>query len=329
VPLVWPAGCYYEAQDRLLVVAARPSDRASHGASVCAIRASGLVRVAVARYRLLGSRCQEADETTKESEGKLASRLEHLSSLLDQIDRLPHRDDHELDALKKRVEMIVRNVFGETSKYLKDLSNISFYPMVYPADESYSESSWNSGVASLRNLIHTMMEELELFGATVAPPAYDPDVAAIDSADRVFVVHGHDEAAKSKVARFVERLGLTAIILHERADGGKTIIEKFEHESAAASFAVVLLTGDDIVAVRNSNAEALPRARQNVVFELGYFVGRLGRARVVALREPGVEMPSDYAGVVYIELDGADAWRLSLAREMKNAGLSVDMNKAI
>ena len=132
------------------------------------------------------------------------------------------------------------------------------------------------------------------------------------SSKRVFVVHGHDNATKESVARFLTQLKLEPIILHEQASGGKTIIEKFETH-ANVSFAVVLLTPDDLGASATKPENKLPRARQNVVFELGFFVGRLGRSNVCALHKGNVEIPSDYQGVIYIPLDENGGWRLMLA----------------
>jgi predicted nucleotide-binding protein len=142
------------------------------------------------------------------------------------------------------------------------------------------------------------------------------------------VVHGWNEAAKEKVARFLEKIHLHPVILHEQPNRGRTIIEKFEDYSDVA-FAVVLLTPDDMGGPENSSESQKPRARQNVILELGYFLGLLGRARVTALYEGKVEIPSDYSGVLFIPLDGAGAWKLELAKEMKVAGLVVDLNDAI
>ncbi len=144
----------------------------------------------------------------------------------------------------------------------------------------------------------------------------------------VFVVHGHDDAAKEAVARFIEKLGLKAIILHEQPNAGRTIIEKFERYSGVA-FAVVLLTPDDVGAPRDRVSESKARARQNVIFELGYFIGKLGRKRVCALYKEDVELPSDIYGVLYVPMDSAGTWRMMLAREMKQAGLLIDMNKIV
>jgi predicted nucleotide-binding protein len=144
------------------------------------------------------------------------------------------------------------------------------------------------------------------------------------SSNRVFVVHGHDSATKESVARMLGNLGLEPIILHEQTNGGRTVIEKFEQHSDVA-FAVVLLTADDEGGAKGGTPA--PRARQNVILELGYFVGKLGRERVCPLYQKGVELPSDLAGLVYTELDLGGAWQFKLAREMKSVGLDVDLNK--
>lgn len=153
-----------------------------------------------------------------------------------------------------------------------------------------------------------------------------PARSVASDSNKVFIVHGRDEELKAVTARFIDRCGLEAIILHEQHDSGRTIIEKFEQESDVA-FAVVLLTGDDVGALRSpslSMDDLTPRARQNVVFELGFFVGVLGRSRVLALTRDNLELPSDYAGVIYTQYDVGDGWKLRLFRELKAAGLDAD-----
>ncbi|UXI02587.1 nucleotide-binding protein [Photobacterium sp. TY1-4] len=145
---------------------------------------------------------------------------------------------------------------------------------------------------------------------------------------KVFIVHGHDEAAQVKAARFVEKLGLEAIILHEKASSGRTIIEKIEHYSEVG-FAIVLYTPDDVGNTKNNADELNGRARQNVVFEHGYLIGKLGRGNVAALVEAPIELPNDISGVVYIQLDEASAWHLQLAKEMKQSGYQINMNDLI
>lgn len=148
------------------------------------------------------------------------------------------------------------------------------------------------------------------------------------SGKKVFLVHGHDDSARESVARFLEKLGLEPIILHEQPNEGQTIIEKVERH-AEVVYAVVLLTPDDVGAVATDREHLQPRARQNVILELGYFLGKLGRNRVAALRKGEIEKPSDYDGVIYIPLDPVGAWKLFLGRELKNAGLNVDLNDAM
>lgn len=143
---------------------------------------------------------------------------------------------------------------------------------------------------------------------------------------KVFIVHGHDDGARETVARFLERIGLEAIILHEQANQGRTIIEKVVAHSDVG-FAVVLLTPDDEGCVKGGTPE--PRARQNVLLELGYFIGRLGRDKVCALKRGVVEIPSDFAGVVWETMDSGGGWKQALARELEAAGHSIDWNKAM
>ena len=143
---------------------------------------------------------------------------------------------------------------------------------------------------------------------------------------RVFIVHGHDESAQNKAARFVEKLGFEAIILHEKASSGRTIIEKIEHYSDVG-FAIVLYTPDDVGSVKSEADNLNVRARQNVVFEHGYLIGKLGRQNVSALVDGKLELPNDISGVVYINLDKGSAWQLQLAKEIKQSGYKIDMNK--
>ena len=146
---------------------------------------------------------------------------------------------------------------------------------------------------------------------------------------KVFLVHGHDNEAKEGAARFLERLGLQPIILHEHPSSGRTIIEKFETYSDDISFAVVLLTPDDVGAAASDAASLKGRARQNVILELGYFMGRLGRTKVCALYKGEIELPSDYQGILYVDMDRHGAWRAKLAQELVQAKLSIDLTALI
>ena len=144
--------------------------------------------------------------------------------------------------------------------------------------------------------------------------------------NKVFIVHGHDDLAKVTLARFLEKVGLEPVILHEQASSSQTIIEKIESHSDVG-YAIVLYTPCDTGA-KNGN-DHVPRARQNVVFEHGYFIGKLGRSKVTALVKGDVETPNDISGVVYIDLDVRGAWKIDVAKELIKAKFTIDLSKAI
>ena len=159
-----------------------------------------------------------------------------------------------------------------------------------------------------------------------APTAEKPK-ASMDKS-KVFIVHGHDNAAKEAVARFIEKIGLDAIILHEQASSGNTIIEKIEANSNVG-FAIVLYTACDVGASKEEKDQLKPRARQNVVFEHGYLIGKIGRKNVCALVKGNIETPNDISGVVYIKMDESEAWKYHVAKEMKACGYEFDPSKLL
>jgi len=160
--------------------------------------------------------------------------------------------------------------------------------------------------------------------ATALHPPQQP--AQLTSPQRVFVVHGRNRELKADVVLFLKRIGVEPIVLHEQVNAGRTIFEKFGDIAAGVDFAVVLLTPDDIGGL--SREELQPRARQNVVLELGYFIGKLGKEHVCALKLGEVEIPSDFFGVLYLPADG-DGWKLALAKELNAAGIRIDHEKLV
>lgn len=156
-------------------------------------------------------------------------------------------------------------------------------------------------------------------------PAIPPGATRKKPRRKVFIVHGREPGPREAVARLLERLDFEPVILHERPNRGRTIITKFQEEAADVGFAIVLMTPDDVGG--NLATGQNPRARQNVIFELGFFIGVLGPERVAALVKGDVERPSDFDGVVYIALDDHEAWKLAVARELGAAGFQVDLNK--
>jgi predicted nucleotide-binding protein len=174
-----------------------------------------------------------------------------------------------------------------------------------------------------RAVISAAIQEAEDCEVETLKPA---EAARGGAAPKAFVVHGHDNEMKETVARFLERLGIEPIILHEQASRGDTIVEKMER-NADVALAIVLLSPDDVGAAKSDVANLKPRARQNVILELGYFVGRLTRRRVVPVLRSKLELPSDVLGVTYISFDSGE-WKLQIIRELKAVNVSVDANKA-
>lgn len=145
----------------------------------------------------------------------------------------------------------------------------------------------------------------------------------------VFIVHGHDENARNATELFIKKLDLHPIVLRDLPNGGRAILDKFE-DATSVAFVIVLLTPDDRGGTMGTPAAKLrPRARQNVIFELGYFTDKLGRRNVVALFTDDIEKPSDYDGVLCIHMDPGQHWKASLAKEMKYAGIEFDVNKIL
>lgn len=142
---------------------------------------------------------------------------------------------------------------------------------------------------------------------------------------KVFIVHGRDNEAKSEVSRFIESLGLQAIILHEQASQGMTIIEKIEHYSNDADFAIVLYTAcDHGRGVHETKVQPKNRARQNVVFEHGYLIAKLGRKNVCSLVKGEIETPNDISGVVYVPLDPYEGWKRTIVKELRSCGYYIE-----
>jgi predicted nucleotide-binding protein len=260
-------------------------------------------------------------------DSKLA-RLEHLRDIVEQYIPLMHGSTDE----GRRLHQEICEVYGEVADAFAEVvgqQRVDVPNGGGPGSSTYP-NFFEAGFLSGRS-IHSHQGKTELLKVIghvrQRATGSRPTVGA--SGNRVFLVHGHDEATLQACARFIESLGLPVTVLREQPNQGRTIIEKFV-DHADVAFAVVLLTPDD-----RGGALSMPceqqrnRARQNVVLELGFFLGRLGRERVCALYADGVEVPSDYHGVAFVSLDSKMAWKLELARELKAAGLPIDMNKAV
>jgi predicted nucleotide-binding protein len=257
-----------------------------------------------------------------------------LQEIRQTVNSLQYEEYDKLNAVRKKLGLYITKIFGDLSPYKDTLKKISFSPSISfgGMDKSVYLRSWDSGKNKTINLIDTMLEDLEL----TQLEAGDTDSTAVTKGSQtqnsnIFIVHGHNEEMKESLARTLTKIDLVPIILHEQANKGRTIIEKFTDHSEV-NFAVVLLSADDFAySIKQKPEEGKLRARQNVVLELGFFIGKLGRDRVVALVETAsnFEFPSDYQGVIYIPYDKEGNWKFALAKELKACDYKVDANNLL
>lgn len=243
---------------------------------------------------------------------------EKLKNIIDEITELQHKQVTyylaEFKAWYSKTSRFLLNKYGQKSFEYKDFQNIQFQSMIPDARQEIIVCI--NGLNQARATLSNYLEELVLEEDKTEQKTINTDFS------KVFIVHGHDGELKEAVARIVEKQGLKAIILSEQANEGKTIIEKIEAHSDVSS-AICLFTADD-VGKKKTDLKSKPRARQNVVFEAGYFMGKLGRDKLVIISEKGLELPSDMSGVVYT--DKAN-WEISVLKELKAIGYAIDYNK--
>lgn len=257
------------------------------------------------------------------------------------------------DDVLRRATFYSRRAFGPDNYFIAQVEGVRFESGIYIGGRGpspYDRRLWEEGKRDLNNIIDLMIEELGPEDSESYLPTSEKAVEAlktrlekvkkesiperkgielippIDSlgSNRVFIVHGRDEEMKHHVARTLTQLHLVPVILHEQPNRGRTIIEKFVEEASDVGFAIVLFSPDD-EGHRIGEAELVPRARQNVILELGFFFGKLGRGKIVVLYKDieGFDLPSDIAGIIYIPYDSSGAWRIVLVGELIANGYDV------
>ena len=257
---------------------------------------------------------------------------DRIQTVLNEISKLLPMRHGSTDFTKwqRNAQNAVIYTFGENTRQAHEFQGIRYRSRVL--EESYHQSAYVHGLHQASAILESMLEEIQEYWPDDTPESNEPEQGMPTnpaSANKVFVIHGRDEEAKQTVARFLESLGIEPVILQEQPSQGNTIIEKFEENAQQVGFAVALCTPDDIGALTSDPDNLKPRMRQNVVFELGYFAGAIGRNRVCALMKDDIERPSDYDGVVYIPMDSHEGWKLTLARELNAAGFDIDLNRAL
>lgn len=216
---------------------------------------------------------------------------------------------------------------GEVSRLNSKFQHFSILARGF--DETDAEYFWRNEGEAMISYIDSLIldvrnDEYDNHEAPAIQAELDNSRSEENRSNKVFIVHGHDNEAKEKTARFVEKLGFEAVILHEQASKSRTIIEKIEAYSDETDFAIILYTPDDVGNVKTESGQLNSRARQNVVFEHGFLMGKLGRENVVPLVSGKVELPNDISGIVYIS---DQDWQIDIAKEMSAVGYEIDFNK--
>ncbi|MDV7088674.1 nucleotide-binding protein [Rhodococcus opacus] len=255
-----------------------------------------------------------------------------LELLQQQIDAAQGGIPANFDEWRDKTGVVLRAVLGEEDPLCNKFDNVRYslgaFTSGTPAS-AFSEAQIR-GVTKGIAILEAAKTRVELSAESMSDLPVSPNAInrQSTSADSVFIVHGRNEAREQSVARTVTRLvGFEPVILHEQPNAGRTIIEKLEDSANAAGYAIVVATGDDVGKLAGDGTSEQPRARQNVIFELGYFVGKLGRHRVAFLFDPDLERPSDTDGILYIPLDTHGGWKAKLAGELEKAGFTVDWSK--
>ena len=267
---------------------------------------------------------------TRTTKAKAIERLRRVLNEVPELKKLPSHSP-EFKKWHRNAQVAITNTFGSESSHGADFNKIGYSLIAFTTGTPDSEfqAAYVRGLESAASVLKSMIEEIEEYWEEdeQSSKSSNSGVKTPKSTNKVFVIHGRDEGTKDTIARFLAKLGLEPVILHEQANEGRTIIEKFE-EHAQVGFAVALLTPDDAGSLQGNENNLKPRARQNVVFEFGYFIGKLGRRRVCALVKGDVEKPSDYDGVLYISLNDSGGWEMRLIKELKASGFNVDANRA-
>lgn len=247
-----------------------------------------------------------------------------LQGLINDYRKLSYEDEISLDLLRRMTIMMIKNMFGPSSEYITDFNSVQLRPYDRRAATSIQRQMWSIGINRIINIIYTMIEEIKTFDNRDEIK----DINKIRLNNRVFIVHGHDIEMRESVARVLKQLYFEVVILDEQPNSLKTILEKLL-EYSDVSLAIILFSPDDIGCKADEDIDNLkPRARQNVIFEFGFFLGKMDRARIILLyrEEDEFEIPSDLNGVSYILYDRRRAWILPFAKEIRSLGFEVDLN---
>lgn len=247
---------------------------------------------------------------------------EKFKKIYDEIDELMNQNvsssSPKFQAWYVKAERFLIKKYGEKSYEVQNFKSFPFSLMCYTFDTSENDfiKACKDDLCAVKAIFEQYLDDMK------ENEFSDQEEMLKNDYSKVFIVHGHDGELKEAVARVIERQGIKPVILSEQANRGATIIEKIETYSDVKG-AICLFTSDDFGKGKNELADS-PRARQNVVFEAGYFVGKLGRQNVVLISDENIELPSDLQGVVY---SNKSEWKFQVLKELKAIGYNIDYNK--
>lgn len=269
---------------------------------------------------------EERIEATLESQKSIELFKQQISKI-DQLLTMCY-DDPEVNKWDNFTEQLIIKTFGKPHDNLNAFYSSQFGgPIFGGMSTSQLQQHYIKARENIRKLLEGFVEQLEAFAPIAAKETLLPNTQKQHSrpiSNKVFIVHGHDDKAKTELALILTRLKLDPVILHEQASEGMTVIEKLEKHSDVG-FAFVLLTPDDMGKEQGDTNEK-PRARQNVVFEFGLFVGKLGRKSVCCLYTGDTELPTDLRGLVYIPYKtSVNEVQLDIVKELRAAGHEISL----
>jgi predicted nucleotide-binding protein len=250
---------------------------------------------------------------------------EKLEQLIERAESLRNSssDDPKFLAWQTDVLCFLEKRYRKDSRQVTLIENLPFQS---PASIFGYQGSAND-IKCFQHDLETAIQHLKIYLSDNDVQTEQTPKQISGNNENVFIVHGRDEGVKAQVSNLVQKMRLKPIILHEQANEGQTIIEKFE-KHADVKAAIVLFTGDDFGRYKDADKDE-KRPRQNVIFEAGYFMGKLGRKNTIILAEEGLNIQSDLQGYIYIPLDEYQGWHTKLARELKAIGFDIDLNTLI
>ncbi len=260
---------------------------------------------------------------------------EKLKKLYDEIDNLIYRvssSSPDFITWKTKVQRFLIKKYGSDSREFKEFDSTHFEPLIYFDDmgEANSIEVCADGLKATKATFIVYLDEIKNEEDTcniqkVSNPSIGSKKISQKNKDfsKVFIVHGHDGEMRESVAHLMDKQGIVPIVLSDEANKGATIIEKIENNSDVGA-AICIFTPDDVGKAK-SDKDNHDRARQNVVLETGYFMGKLGRDRIIIFSTKDLELPSDLQGIVYMDSN----WRLEMLKELSAMGYDVDLNKLL